>query len=981
MNNLPFLKARILIIADRLAATNTHGMLADDEQSTALHYRYWLPSPPPTTSPPSSRCTILVLGDDPSSTPSSSTAPAASHAASSASPASSATTASTAPITRGFEVPPFTPSFTPLDLELWLRSELAIPRDRVIVGVVPVQELWSPPVPLIFLHRLVHKFQERSALAHAIVVPLCAVLRPLAGVRVPRPLPGKRGDADAGAAAGVAAAAAADPDRPDWIGLWELRGHCGDTYAADSGTGTGTGTGTGKDNQTGSGMSSGTGTRTDSGTGGGRRTVTGTGTGTGSDTGRMATVATAAGLRLVDSLRRYGYATVRLAPRDRAVVEAAYRRVEQWVAEQRALSPSERWRERVNPADPTSERFVGYAADAAREWLQMRAPRATGGVGGGDEEERGGDRSETKDGEGEGKEREEGGGGLDHETEKMEKKTGRCRNIGDYDSADHVGHGNRGDVGESRRRGETPTSAPQRRRRARPRWPPAALDDDFAALMLRNFSVLDQCARVCLYAVTDVLGLDRADMAGLLDDECVLPPTSSSSSSSSSNVYVGSGGMTAAAVATAAVTTAAIAATASTASFPVALEVAHAAAVHPPPPVAQAVAVPVASSPIAVVATVTAAPAAPVIVAHPFVALEAAATVATVATVATAIVPVAHPPSLALHSHVASSPNSPPAPPPAPEQPPTYTTELHDKDRYGGAVLRIYSYYLAHEKDSKDDGNTGNECKDGKDGTATQQQGVNHPSTSVSSSAGATEAATTLLCVPMAAATTLRSSPAPEEKNTTTTISPLSGTSSSSPASTSSSSSTSSTSSITATTTTAAAVAAPNATRKIITAPTQHSPAQHSRRAASSDSSDPLLSCGVHADLGLVTVAPRATVPGLMVWNLGAQAWQEAEAHAEVGDVTVFAGETLGAISHGMIRAPLHKVPQIIAPTGKGGRPDASASRRMSMPFFLRGRPGAVMPRVHGLEAGATVKDFMQWMYERRAWRQNPLIAGKLPDY
>lgn len=80
---------------------------------------------------------------------------------------------------------------------------------------------------------------------------------------------------------------------------------------------------------------------------------------------------------------------------------------------------------------------------------------------------------------------------------------------------------------------------------------------------------------------------------------------------------------------------------------------------------------------------------------------------------------------------------------------------------------------------------------------------------------------------------------------------------------------------------------------------------------------------GIHADSGLLTVASAASTPGLDMWN----PWTGALDHPEVGlppnEWLVFAGETLGFMTGGEVRAAIHKVPWV-------------EGSRVSMPYFLR---------------------------------------------
>ncbi|RLN71277.1 hypothetical protein BBJ28_00015099 [Nothophytophthora sp. Chile5] len=133
-------------------------------------------------------------------------------------------------------------------------------------------------------------------------------------------------------------------------------------------------------------------------------------------------------------------------------------------------------------------------------------------------------------------------------------------------------------------------------------------------------------------------------------------------------------------------------------------------------------------------------------------------------------------------------------------------------------------------------------------------------------------------------------------------------------------------------------------------------------------------SCGVHADLGLVTVSPLATVPGLQIWSLERMLWADVEEDATALHFSVFAGETLGLLTHGVITAPLHRVPPICV--------DAEAERRMSMPYFLRVKPEACLnPKAPPAEQ-ITCRDFMEDMlFKKRPWRREDRNNPVPPDY
>ncbi|KAI9911805.1 hypothetical protein PsorP6_009064 [Peronosclerospora sorghi] len=133
-------------------------------------------------------------------------------------------------------------------------------------------------------------------------------------------------------------------------------------------------------------------------------------------------------------------------------------------------------------------------------------------------------------------------------------------------------------------------------------------------------------------------------------------------------------------------------------------------------------------------------------------------------------------------------------------------------------------------------------------------------------------------------------------------------------------------------------------------------------------------SCGVHADLGLVTVSPLATVPGLQIWNLERMNWVDVENDASPLHFSVFAGETLGLLTHGVISAPLHRVPPICV--------SGEAERRMSMPYFLRVKPDACLnPKALPSEQ-ITCRDFMEnILFKKRPWRRRDSNNPSPPDY
>ncbi|ETW03829.1 hypothetical protein H310_05186 [Aphanomyces invadans] len=133
------------------------------------------------------------------------------------------------------------------------------------------------------------------------------------------------------------------------------------------------------------------------------------------------------------------------------------------------------------------------------------------------------------------------------------------------------------------------------------------------------------------------------------------------------------------------------------------------------------------------------------------------------------------------------------------------------------------------------------------------------------------------------------------------------------------------------------------------------------------------MSCGSHADLGLVTVSPCATLPGLQMWNLDRMLWTDVESDASTLHFSVFAGETLGYITNGLIQAPLHRVPATVV--------EDEATRRMSMPYFLRARPQACLNPTRPKDVPPlTVRDLMEErIFKTRPWRRE--ASATTPDY
>ena len=189
--------------------------------------------------------------------------------------------------------------------------------------------------------------------------------------------------------------------------------------------------------------------------------------------------------------------------------------------------------------------------------------------------------------------------------------------------------------------------------------------------------------------------------------------------------------------------------------------------------------------------------------------------------------------------------------------------------------------------------------------------------------------------------------------------------------------------------------------------------------------------CHAHSDLGLLTLSPCPTVPGLLVYDPEALEWLEAEVGMHESEISLFGGEQLAFLSGGLIPAPLHRVPApeaAAAGGGGGGCDDGGGSGgggggggsgdgggggggaggggvRYSMPFFARCHPevplvplsaddGSAGGRLGGglgSRRAATPTTpcshfVVNQLFRRRPWRQSKVEgadegAGEAPDY
>eukprot|EP00741_Cyanophora_paradoxa_P007010 tig00001067_g6782.t1 len=141
--------------------------------------------------------------------------------------------------------------------------------------------------------------------------------------------------------------------------------------------------------------------------------------------------------------------------------------------------------------------------------------------------------------------------------------------------------------------------------------------------------------------------------------------------------------------------------------------------------------------------------------------------------------------------------------------------------------------------------------------------------------------------------------------------------------------------------------------------------------------------CGVHADIGLLTVASRAsTGRGLRLAPPRGGPFRDLEEGPSApADCLLFAGETLGYVTGGDLRPPLHFVAD---DEGDPGAP------RLSAPFFLRARPASLLaplgpaPGTRGPStppAALTVREFVEHvLFPARPWRTAPAPPGSSPS-
>eukprot|EP00746_Dinoflagellata_sp_MGD_P047625 gnl/MRDRNA2_/MRDRNA2_217558_c0_seq1.p1 gnl/MRDRNA2_/MRDRNA2_217558_c0~~gnl/MRDRNA2_/MRDRNA2_217558_c0_seq1.p1 ORF type:complete len:378 (-),score=54.34 gnl/MRDRNA2_/MRDRNA2_217558_c0_seq1:72-1127(-) len=115
-----------------------------------------------------------------------------------------------------------------------------------------------------------------------------------------------------------------------------------------------------------------------------------------------------------------------------------------------------------------------------------------------------------------------------------------------------------------------------------------------------------------------------------------------------------------------------------------------------------------------------------------------------------------------------------------------------------------------------------------------------------------------------------------------------------------------------------------------------------------------------HADVGLITLAPRSSIPALELVNPYTGQYEYPETMLGESHWLVFAGETLSFLTGGAIQAPIHRVPWV--------QRDCELAR-VSAPLFIRASPDALLiPECNGEKM--TGKDFLeQHAVGLRPWR------------
>jgi len=121
--------------------------------------------------------------------------------------------------------------------------------------------------------------------------------------------------------------------------------------------------------------------------------------------------------------------------------------------------------------------------------------------------------------------------------------------------------------------------------------------------------------------------------------------------------------------------------------------------------------------------------------------------------------------------------------------------------------------------------------------------------------------------------------------------------------------------------------------------------------------------CGLHADLGLLTISPKASSCGLKVLDPILNDWISIDESIRDNQLVLFAGELMGELSEGAIRPCLHAA--------------FSPESRISMPFFYRLEPDT-KPFTGNQR---TYEEYVhRVLYDKRHWRL-PTFQSPNPDF
>jgi hypothetical protein len=128
----------------------------------------------------------------------------------------------------------------------------------------------------------------------------------------------------------------------------------------------------------------------------------------------------------------------------------------------------------------------------------------------------------------------------------------------------------------------------------------------------------------------------------------------------------------------------------------------------------------------------------------------------------------------------------------------------------------------------------------------------------------------------------------------------------------------------------------------------------------------------VHADMGLLTLAPPSTISALELLEPASGEVARPESELVDGDWLLFAGETLSFLTGGALQAPLHRVPWV----ERGAQPP-----RCAAPFFLRAAPWALLRDPSGARE-LTCRELMEGhCAAHRPWRLRKRGALAIGDW